>query len=88
MLRLEFYETIMGRRFYEETMPKLIKTLEGVEVQLKRIADVIEEEVDIVEDVKKVGDILTPTLGTIGKIGETLSSMGDKLDGPDTQPGP
>jgi hypothetical protein len=40
---MNFFQTMMGRTFYEARVPQLIKALESVEVQLKRIADHLED---------------------------------------------
>ena len=40
---MNFFQTMMGRCFYEQRVPQLIETLQALEVQLKRIADQLEE---------------------------------------------
>ena len=62
----QFHETAMGREFYHATLPDLIGVLDDIKVQLKRIADSMQEEADTVD---KIDDI-----------GKQLSGIGDKLD--------
>jgi hypothetical protein len=40
----EFYQTIMGKRFYESTAPKIAESLEKIAVELKRQNDLKENE--------------------------------------------
>jgi hypothetical protein len=48
---IEFFQTLMGRRYYESTMPEIAK-------QLKRIADALERLVELQGDQQRtiVGD--------------------------------
>jgi hypothetical protein len=39
----EFFQTQMGRAFYEGTMPRLVKTLEKIAFELQRANDLAEK---------------------------------------------
>lgn len=48
---MEFYMTIMGVRYYEHTMPELIKNLDKISKELKRSNDLKIEELKEKEEV-------------------------------------
>jgi hypothetical protein len=41
---VEFFQTGMGKRFYEFTMPKLIESLDSLTAEMKRANDLKEKE--------------------------------------------
>lgn len=41
---MEFFQTIMGKRFYESTMPELVEQLKLLTIELKRLNDREEEK--------------------------------------------
>lgn len=41
---MEFFETIMGHKFYEHSVPEIIKNLNKIAVELKRANDLKEQE--------------------------------------------
>lgn len=45
----EFFQTIMGKRFYEGTAPKIAKSLENIAVQLERLNSNL-EKMEAVDD--------------------------------------
>jgi hypothetical protein len=38
-MTIKFFQTIMGRSFYEGTLPKLIRTLERIAVALEKLSE-------------------------------------------------
>lgn len=40
----EFFQTIMGKRFYEANIPRIIKALENIATELKRANDLKEKD--------------------------------------------
>lgn len=39
----EFFQTMMGKKFYESDMPKLIKSLDKIATQMERLNDNLEK---------------------------------------------
>jgi hypothetical protein len=46
----EFYETRMGRRFYEHTVPELVRQLDRLNANLERITNEDRDDEDEDED--------------------------------------
>lgn len=42
----EFFRTQMGHRFYESTMPSLVRELARLNANLERLLDVVEREAE------------------------------------------
>lgn len=38
----QFHETVMGRQFFESTMPRILHALERIDQDLQRVADALE----------------------------------------------
>lgn len=53
---MEFFETILGKRFYEGQVPKMIKALEDIATELKRANDLKEKELKFQESEKQVNE--------------------------------
>ncbi len=43
MGNIEFYNTMMGKRFYEGTMPELVKTIKALNETVKDLSRQVEE---------------------------------------------
>jgi hypothetical protein len=43
MTMVEFFQTMMGHRFFEATMPKLVEAVEASAKATKRLAEAMEE---------------------------------------------
>ena len=43
----EFYLTMMGKRFYESTMPELVNQLKRLNDNLERISDVVSTRANV-----------------------------------------
>jgi len=54
----QFFQTVMGRAFYEGTVPRIAKSLASIATELKRQNDLKEQELGLTEktDVKKIAD--------------------------------
>lgn len=46
---MEFHKTVMGNRFYEGTMPRLVKAMERLADQIERLNENLEKENVILE---------------------------------------
>ena len=51
---IQFHDTVMGKRFFESTMPKLAETLKGIEQALTKQVEFNEEFRNAVEANQKV----------------------------------
>ena len=54
-MSVQFYETIMGRRFYEGTMPKLEKDLEHLTAAIDRLSEKVEALTRELEESRRGG---------------------------------
>jgi hypothetical protein len=52
----EFFQTIMGRKFYEADVPRIAKALENIAVELKRSNDLKEKE----KELQMIGKVEDP----------------------------
>lgn len=43
---IEFHETVQGRRYYESTLPALVRELEKLNAELARLAGLLERRRD------------------------------------------
>lgn len=50
---MEFFQTILGRRFYEGDVPRITKSLEKIATELKRQNDLKERELELKEKENK-----------------------------------
>lgn len=46
---MEFFQTIMGKRFFEGHVPRLVKALEKIAEELERANDLKEKELDLAD---------------------------------------
>ena len=54
----DFFQTMMGRKFYEADVPRVARALEDIAKELRRANDLKEQELGLTEktDVKKIAD--------------------------------
>jgi hypothetical protein len=59
-MTIEFFQTPMGRKFYERDVPKIANTLEDIAKELKRANDLKERELrdKIKDDLDKIDSSL------------------------------
>ena len=56
-----FFQTMMGKTFFEGQLPKAINALVAISEELKRIADALEKQNETAQDVDEaVNEILNP----------------------------
>jgi hypothetical protein len=46
---VEFFQTVMGNRFFEGHVPSIVKSLQAIAVELKRANDLKERELQLQE---------------------------------------
>ena len=59
---MDFYQTVMGKRFYEATMPKLVKAIEENTSSKNYLDALIKEEHEKVEVLRDINDTLNKIL--------------------------
>lgn len=52
----QFFQTIMGRKFYEGDVPQITKALKGIHEELKRANDLKEQELHDAKCEEKMDD--------------------------------
>ena len=52
---MKLFQTIMGKRFYEGHVPKIVKALESIAIELKRFNDSRDKKTYTPQELEKLG---------------------------------
>lgn len=60
-MSIQFHETIMGKKFYEGTLPRLIKAIEENTKEMKRSNDLKEQELALLKGDADIAELPNDT---------------------------
>ena len=67
-MSVEFFQTVLGRKFYERDMPQLIKQLEKIGAELERANELKEKDGYSLTTLKQIADEIAETEPALARL--------------------